>query len=69
MQKAPEGGFIAFIEETPGVNTQGETIEEAKANLFEALELTMDFHREKARKLLGRRKKGTITEEFHFIAA
>jgi predicted RNase H-like HicB family nuclease len=69
IQKVPEGGFIAYIEEIPGVNTQGETVAEAKANLFDALELTMDFHRERARKLLGRKKKNIITEEFHFIAA
>ena len=42
---------------------------EARANLFDALELTMDFHRERARKLLGRKKKNIITEEFLFIAA
>ena len=47
IQKVPEGGFIAFIEEIPGVNTQGETLEEAKANLSDALALTMDFHRER----------------------
>ena len=69
IQEVPEGGFIAYIEEIPGVNTQGETIEEARANLFDALELSMDYHREKARKLLGRKKKGIITEEFDFIAA
>jgi predicted RNase H-like HicB family nuclease len=69
IQEVPEGGFIAYIEEIPGVNTQGETLEETKANLFEALNLAMDYHREKARKLLGRKKKGIITEEFDFIAA
>jgi predicted RNase H-like HicB family nuclease len=69
IQKVPEGGFIAFIEEIPGVNTQGETVEEAKANLFDALDLTMDFHRERTRKSLGRKKKGIITEVFDFISA
>lgn len=39
IQKVPEGGFIAFIEEIPGVNTQGETVDEAKANLFDALDV------------------------------
>ncbi len=33
FEKAEEGGYIAYIEEIPGVNTQGETISEAKENL------------------------------------
>lgn len=37
-----EGGYSAFIEEIPGVNTQGETLAEAKANLREALELILE---------------------------
>jgi predicted RNase H-like HicB family nuclease len=69
IQKVPEGGYIAFIEEIPGVNTQGETLEETKANLSDALDLTMDFHRDRSRKSIGRKKKGFITEEFDFVAA
>lgn len=45
FEKADEGGYIAYIEEVPGVNTQGETIEEAKSNLREALELVWDTQR------------------------
>ena len=37
--KAPEG-YIGFVEELPGANTQGETLEEAKANLQEAIMMT-----------------------------
>ena len=36
--KVPEG-YIAFIEELPGANTQGATLEEARENLREAVEL------------------------------
>jgi hypothetical protein len=32
FEKVPEG-YIAFVEELPGSNTQGETIEEARTNL------------------------------------
>ena len=32
-------GYIAFVEELPGANTQGATIEEARSNLKEAVEL------------------------------
>ena len=43
-QKVPEG-YIAFVEELPGANTQGDTIEEARANLREAVELVLDANR------------------------
>jgi len=39
FEKVPEG-YIAFVEELPGANTQGDTIEEARANLQEAVELS-----------------------------
>ena len=39
--KAPEGGYVAFVEELPGANTQGETLEEARENLREAVELVL----------------------------
>ena len=38
---APEGGFVAFNPET-GTTTQGETIDEALANLKEATELYLE---------------------------
>lgn len=40
--------FIAYIEEIPGVNTQGATLEEARTNLIEALELIIEVRRETA---------------------
>jgi predicted RNase H-like HicB family nuclease len=45
FQEADEGGYIAFIEELPGVNTQGDTLDEAKTNLLEAMDLVMDTRR------------------------
>jgi predicted RNase H-like HicB family nuclease len=49
----PEG-YIAFVEELPGANTQGDTLEEARANLREAVELVLDANRELAeRSLMG----------------
>jgi predicted RNase H-like HicB family nuclease len=42
--KVPEG-YIAFVEELPGANTQGETLEEAKKNLREAVALVMEANR------------------------
>ena len=39
FEPCDEGGYIAYIEEIPGINSQGETIEEAKENLTEAINL------------------------------
>ena len=44
-----DGGYIAHIEEMPGVNTQGDTLEEAKSNLLEALTMVMEVRREMVR--------------------
>ena len=43
-RKVPEG-YIAFVEELPGANAQGDTLEEARANLVEAVELVLDANR------------------------
>lgn len=56
FEEVEEGGYIAFIEELPGVNTQGETLEESKTNLLEALELVLQTQRELSEKELGNRK-------------
>jgi len=42
--KVPEG-YIAFVEELPGANTQGETLEEARENLEEAVAMVLDANR------------------------
>ena len=44
FKKVPEG-YIGFVEELPGANTQGETLEEAKANLQEAIAMIMEANR------------------------
>jgi predicted RNase H-like HicB family nuclease len=43
--EVPEGGFSGYVEEIPGVNTQGETLEEVKINLVEALYLVLETNR------------------------
>lgn len=60
-QAADEGGYIAFVEELPGANTQGETLEEARENLREAVELILDVNRELA--LEGLDEAAVIREE------
>ncbi len=42
--KVPEG-YIGFVEELPGANIQGITLEEAKANLEEAVGLVLEANR------------------------
>ena len=46
IEKAPEGGYWAICPEIPGANGQGETVEEAKDNLREAIELILEDRRE-----------------------
>ena len=48
FRKVPEG-YIGFVEELPGANTQGATLEEARANLKEAVELVLAANRTLAR--------------------
>jgi len=43
-RKVPEG-YIGFVEEVPGANTQGATLEEARANLREAVTLVVEANR------------------------
>jgi predicted RNase H-like HicB family nuclease len=42
--KVPEG-YVAFVEEVPGANTQGATLAEARANLQEAVDLVLEANR------------------------
>lgn len=44
FQKVPQG-YIGFVEELPGANTQGETLEEARSHLEEAIELVLEANR------------------------
>ncbi len=44
FQKVPEG-YIGFVEELPGANTQGATLEETRANLAEAIQLVLEANR------------------------
>jgi predicted RNase H-like HicB family nuclease len=50
--QVPEG-YIAFLEELPGANTQGATLEEARENLQEAVALVLESNRELAEKSIA----------------
>ncbi len=38
-------GYVAYVQELPGANTQGSTLEEAHANLQEAVSLVLEANR------------------------
>jgi predicted RNase H-like HicB family nuclease len=52
-EKAPEGGYVAWVEELRGAHTQGETLEEARENLKEVIALILETNRELAEKELN----------------
>lgn len=61
FQKVPEG-YIGFVEELPGANTQGDTLEKARSNLEEAVQLILETNRELAEESL--QGKDVIKESF-----
>ena len=64
--KAVPEGFIAFVEELPGANAQGATLEEARANLQEAVALVLQANRELAEEDLA--GSTVIRERFRLSA-
>ena len=46
---APEGGYTAFVEEIPGAISEGETLDEARENLADALRMILECNRDIAR--------------------
>ena len=61
FQKVPEG-YIGFIEELPGANTQGATLEEARENLKEAGRLILEANKQLAEEEIA--GKEVIREKF-----
>jgi predicted RNase H-like HicB family nuclease len=45
FEPAKEGGYTCFVEEIPAAISKGGTLEEAKANLRDALQLVLDCQR------------------------
>ena len=54
IEQVPEG-YIGYVEELPGANTQGATLDETRENLVEAVELVLDANRLLAEERLGDR--------------
>lgn len=52
FKKVPEG-YVGYVEELPGANTQGETLDETRANLKEAIVLVLEANRQLAEESLN----------------
>ncbi len=51
FEEVPEsegGGYVAYTEELPGAISEGDTLEEARENLRDAIELLLEANRELA---------------------
>ena len=57
-----ESGYIGFVEELPGANSQGDTLEEVRENLQEAVQLVLEANRQLSEDELAGRE--VIREEF-----
>ena len=66
FEPAPEGGYTCFVEEVPAAISQGQTLEEAKANLLDALRLVIECQRELAEKNLSPR---AVRQPLQFVEA
>lgn len=51
FRKVPQG-YVGFVEELPGANTQGATLEETRENLREAISLVLEANRQLSRESL-----------------
>ncbi|MDA1313788.1 MAG: type II toxin-antitoxin system HicB family antitoxin [Acidobacteria bacterium] len=65
FEQVPEG-YIGFVEELPGANTQGATLEEARVNLKEAVELVLEANRVLTEE--GLENRPVIREPFELVA-
>ncbi len=65
FEKSPQG-YIGYVEELPGANAQGATLEETKRNLIEAMGLVLEANRQLAEENISgkdiiKESLGTIT--------
>ena len=66
FEKVAEG-YVGFVEELPGANTQGATLDEARANLSEAVRLVLEANRTLSEESIGSKK--VIREPLRLPAA
>jgi predicted RNase H-like HicB family nuclease len=46
FEEAEEGGYIGYVAGLPGANTQGDTMDEIRENIVEAIQLILEANRE-----------------------
>jgi len=68
FEKSPQG-YIGYVEELPGANTQGETLKETKENLIEAIQLVIQANRQLAEEELAASDRAVVKESLGSIAA
>ncbi|HEU4835237.1 MAG TPA: type II toxin-antitoxin system HicB family antitoxin [Pyrinomonadaceae bacterium] len=61
FEEVEEGGYIGYVAELPGANTQGETLEEVRENLGEAIELILNANRDQFERTFS--SSGRVTRE------
>ncbi|MDP3774054.1 MAG: type II toxin-antitoxin system HicB family antitoxin [Gemmatimonadales bacterium] len=66
FRKVPEG-YIGFVEELPGANTQADTLDEARESLSEAVQLVLEANRSLAEESL--KGQDVIREPLRISAA
>jgi len=64
FEKKSDDCWIGWVEELPGANTQGRTLEETRMNLEEAITMVLEAQREIAEEEL--KGKTVVREEFSF---
>lgn len=64
--KKMDWGYVGYVAELPGANTQGASVEETRNNLKEALRMVLEANREKA---LAHLEGNFIREEIKIITA
>lgn len=67
-EEAEEGGYIGYIAELPGANTQGDSLDEVRENLIEAMQMILEANREEAETRLSG-KSGITREQLILQAA
>ncbi len=63
IQEAEEGGFVGFVPEVPGANTQGETQAEVRENIREAIEMVLSARAEMALNDLKSKGQESLIEQ------
>ena len=62
FEPSEEGGYVGYVAELPGANSQGETLEETRENLKDAVEMLLDCYREDAETKLSSNRSATKEE-------